>query len=179
MAARLSLMRDEMNIASINGDETFRIASLRYDPENFTRLKPGVGTEIMVSGYPLLIYEYTYTLSGDANYVLYQTAIQASNDTNIKKTHGIGILLSKLSLKLSVNMRYVQGPKVIMLPELSILRRRRTRNILGRSTVNGRSPRFSWGRMVWTISLGWELIRLLILLTVRHMEFLILNTGNS
>lgn len=85
MAARLSLMRDEMNIASINGDETFRIASLRYDPENFTRLKPGVGTEIMVSGYPLLIYEYTYTLSGDANYVLYQTAIQASNDTNIKE----------------------------------------------------------------------------------------------
>lgn len=84
--SRLKLIRDEMNITSLDHDEVARIMSLRYDPENLSRLKPGRADEIMVTGYPMLIYEYSFTISGDANFVLYQTAIQANNQTTVKES---------------------------------------------------------------------------------------------
>ena len=83
--SRLKLFRDEMNITSIDHDEVNRIGSIRYDPESLARLMPGAGTEVMVTGFPLLIYEYSFTVTGDANFVLYQTAIQANNDTDVKE----------------------------------------------------------------------------------------------
>ena len=83
--SRLKLFRDEMAITSLDHDEVNRIGSIRYDPESLARLMPGAGTEVMVTGFPLLIYEYSFTVTGDANFVLYQTAIQANNDTDVKE----------------------------------------------------------------------------------------------
>lgn len=83
--SRLKLIRDEMAITSLDHDEVNRIGSIRYDPTNAVRLLPGTATEVMVTGFPLLIYEYSFTVTGDANFVLYQTATTANNDTTIKE----------------------------------------------------------------------------------------------
>ena len=84
-SSRLKLFRDEMLITSLDHDEVARVGSMRYDPESLLRLMPGSATEVMVTGFPLLIYEYIFTVSGDANLVLYQTAVQANNVATVKE----------------------------------------------------------------------------------------------
>ena len=82
---RLKLFRDEMDIVSIDHDEIARIASINYNPENFDRLLPGSATQVMATGFPLLIYAYTFSFSADCNLVGYQTATQANNATDVKE----------------------------------------------------------------------------------------------
>lgn len=85
---RLPLMRSEIS-TSFNAGESSQLFSIQYDPgqSGDTRLRPGIGSEDLVSSFPLAIYDYKVEFATDGLSQVYQTYSNKADSSEENATY--------------------------------------------------------------------------------------------